>query len=325
MKKLLSILNFGILLMVALSISSCGDDLIKFEALAIDGEINTLFDKIQTIHKNETVIGAKGKEIRTEGGISINIPPNAYMNDQNEVIEGEVEIIYIEVNHPSIHIIYNALSNVGDLPNYMIDTERQIFIQAFANEERLNYADGKSIAINMATEESEDPIIYFTGDDIEELVHWKTSGQVLDYTDWETYDSVSMETIQESGYKFSTTSEQTPWHQIGRGISFKEEELTPVHVILPDELFSGKNTYVYAVFEDYNAVLPLKSVNGTAEFKAEFGLPKSLKVNFVALSVHGDNDYSLDIKENYISNNHLEFLVPERTPLTTILDELGKF
>jgi hypothetical protein len=324
MKKLLSPLRLTLLLAILLSITSCWKDEVSFSAYPITGEIESFFEKVQNIHQSEVYNSAEGIEIVTEYGSIISIPELAFVDKNNNVVDGDVEIDYLEFDNQSAMLKYNSPSRLGLLSDTLIDSERTLFIEANLNGELLELRDNKSINIKIRVDDAESPLRFYKGDNYDTDVFWLNTGQDLPISNWEIYDSNEMALISVSGYEFN--AQHMEWFQIGRDVDLDNfNEKTSVKVILPEELFSEQNTYVYIIFGNYNSILPLKSKDHSNQFESEFEIPVGESIQFIALSAHDDSDFSFDIKETYITRNHLEFMVPERHTLSFILDELSKF
>lgn len=311
------------MLAILFSITSCWKDEVTFNAFPVSGEIESFFNKVQNIHQTEIFDADQGIEIITEHGSIISIPELAFVDKNNNIVDEDIELVFLEFDNQAAMLKYNSPSRLGLLPDILIDSERQLFIEAKMNGEALELRDNKSINLKIRVDGAKTPLRYYTGDNAEQEVFWLNTGQDLPVSTWEVYDSIEMSMVTVYGYEFN--AQHLEWFQIGSDIDLTEfEEKTRVKVLVPEELFSSQNTFAYLIFESYNSILPLKSKNYPNEFISEFEIPVGEAIRIIVLGAHGESDFSIDIKETYTTENQLEFMVPERHTLSYILDELSK-
>lgn len=116
-------------------------------------EIEKPFVKVVPVKNVFKIPTSKPDTLRLENGTTMYIPENAFVDNKNQSVKGEVQLDYIEF-HNAADIIVSGIPMKWDNAGTIVDfqTAGMMEIRAYQNNEELNLAEGKSITVDMASQ-----------------------------------------------------------------------------------------------------------------------------------------------------------------------------
>jgi hypothetical protein len=167
-----------------------------------------------------------------------------------------------------LSILTTAVASKGDmlsrgLPTYagdgsLLETVGMVQIRFFCGNEELQLLPGRSIVIQLPAHNVQSDVLVYTfeggGNRFE---GWEASAQVADTTQWPVQGGLMVQ----RGYSFAMA--ELGWINCAK--PFPSSATTPFSVILQSG-YTGLNTHVYLVFEQWMSVVPLQFDDSTRTF-----------------------------------------------------------
>ena len=123
------------------------------EYLATQPYINPPFENIKPTYEKAVINVNQGGEYTYESGSKITVPPAAFVDNNGELVNGEVDIKYREV-HDCVDFFLSGIPMEYDSAgtNYSLESAGMVEIFAEQNGIRLNVAPGKEINVELVSE-----------------------------------------------------------------------------------------------------------------------------------------------------------------------------
>ena len=130
-----------------------GDEMTTNEYLASQPYINPPFENIQADYEKAVINVNQGGEYVYESGSKITVPPAAFVDNNGELVNGDVDIKYREF-HDFVDFFLSGIPMEYDSAgtSYILESAGMIEIFAEQNGIRLNVAPGKEINVELVSE-----------------------------------------------------------------------------------------------------------------------------------------------------------------------------
>lgn len=309
--------NLYFLLFITLVIfGSCknNDDNDVFEEVLSGDELEqSILDKRQEEVQNFMVDASVGGEIYGEEGTIITFGPNAFLDQNQDPVSGDVDIELIEIYDKGKMLLTKMPTN-GKRPNGDIETLKsggEFYINATQNGNQLDLANGL--------------LLFAPSDDIDyEMGLFDGRDDDCDGADlecdivWEEQDNQNIEPIQREGPDGAGVTgyggfvNNFGWTNIDRWYNDPRPK-TMLQVDVP-EGYDNTNCNVYVSYVGENSLALLDIYDPDAElFSEHYGLiPVGLEVHIIFVSVQ-DDEYVYAIQSTTIEENHLEIIETTNT------------
>lgn len=334
MKKL-SFNRIAGVLFVILVIAACAGDIDRFipnPDVMIKGDIGRFFEAARDdISTKRNIHMSFPTPVVTPRKTVLIFPPNSLENYQGEVANGVVEIELLELLTKGEILLYGIPTNSRDKLLY---SGGEFHISATQNGQPLRLRSGMQVRI-LTDVQGETPnprMELFYGvkeaDDFgrDSIYTWEEADNTPG-----TWDNVTVRewvAVADSqqiitGFGYQCFSDSLRWINFDVFADIPEDQKTDVCVTLPDE-YGNVNTMVFLVFNDLNAVINLPGNPETLQFCnyytkfLQLGIPIGASVTFVVISEQGEDCYFFALVTSVIVDDHLEEIVPVKTPLDEI-------
>ena len=321
---------------------SCKEDVDIFEPdplivepIELVGDIDNFFEAIRT-DKTQTypVIAEWGKSIITPTETVVEIAPNIFQDQNENIVTGPIEVKILELYGKGEMLIYGK-PTISD--GKLLESAGEFFIEVFQDGKPLSLIPGKQINIKVPNDSPREQMELFWGENVVFESSPNPSGAIDLVFNWSQADEdpdawnsvfISEWVVQEDstsifGFGYECFSDSLQWINFDIFNDYPEEELTNVCVDLP-EIYGNVNTVVYLVFEDLNSFIALPGNGDLMQFCnfytkfIQIGVPIGANVTFVAISEQGEDCYHFATSSTQLVVDHLETLTPEKTDLETI-------
>lgn len=136
----------------------------------VEGEINDLLSSLRKESQKFSIYGNEDSFITGENGTVLSIPKGTFLNDRNEVVDGEIEVELIEALTVSDFLL-NGLQTVSD--EKILQSGGMLFIDATHNKKPLRIAPDKEISVEIKSEWIDPKMRLFKGDVTDNSMNWK--------------------------------------------------------------------------------------------------------------------------------------------------------
>lgn len=310
------ILGIGIAIVIGLA--ACKENIdvfVPFEtnlSSLSDGDINRLFDDLKVSATPFTWEAEMPANWQSPGGTTIDIPADAFVNSDGQVINGPVTLNLVEMLSAGQMIIHDkpnvASGNILEAAgNFQLVVEQEGNLLQLAPNKFLEFqlpVDIANPAMQLFWGDNQDPAFF----------EWQpvVSGSEVQITEW--VDPANEENHQ--AYQFVT--DHLGW--IGCNAYIEEnQQWTTVCVDLPKG-FDATNTVVYLAFQNFQSVAKLYTDEGAENpsFCKDL-VPRSSDAVVVVLAEGGEEVYYFATSSIHVVGTELKVaLQPERVAFETI-------
>ncbi|MCR9287017.1 MAG: hypothetical protein NXI23_06455 [Bacteroidetes bacterium] len=291
------------------------------------GDIGRFFDKAQEDLSGTKYITSNDDNtiIRTQKGTHFHCTKGIFVNQNGELVAGDVELEILELFTKSEMVKYNRLPIAST--KVALDSGGEIMIIARKNGEELKLAPNAKMLITTTNSDANSEMELFYGVNVDEplapnnqIFAWEEADQNPDTWDnvnaWEWQDSLTQN--WSFGYVFETT--QLGWINIDRFLKEPNLELTEVCMDLPNS-YDPTNTVAFIVFEEINSVMPLWA-NADLEMFCQLNIPIDYKVKMVVISEQGDDTYYYAEESVTITKNMILEMTPKLEGFESVISAI---
>ena len=335
----MKLLKLGFFITV-LGLLGCAEDIDRFTPDEVDdvplvGDIGRFFEAVGTDDFSETFVKTADWDIRiiTEHQTVIDIPGQAFQDDNGQVITGLIEIEVIELRTPGEILLAGIQTTSYD---HLLSSAGEFYLTARQNGQEVRLRDGIQIRWRVNDPDPQERMeLWYAAEETDPV----TGATIRTWDDAdddpETWDNVSLsewEVFQDStqggwltGFGYECWSDSLKWINIDLFMDIPEEDRTDVCVDLPAG-FGNVNSAVFLIFHDFNGIIHLPGNPETMQFCNYYtqfitvGVPIGAPVSFVVISEQGEDCYFFALSETVIEENHLEMLTPEKMSFEDIKD-----
>lgn len=250
-------------------------------------------------------IGLENKLISGDGFI-VEIPVGALVSQENIPISGRVRMILNDFSTMKNKLLMSpsTINSKG-----FIHCESMIYISFSQNEKPLQIA--KPINIYLSAIQDKTTLNIFYGTTSDGQFKWTVnegSGGMIDAQLWEISNGIS--TIEVESFKLEVTG-ANQWFCLGTEFANMNQSIYDLQVSTPIA-YSGKNSLVYFIADDYSIVCKLTNQQNTSKFYLNnIKNSKGLKGKVVIISDFGSEDYHFGTTNVVIGDEQEVSLAPE--------------
>jgi hypothetical protein len=258
-------------------------------------DLQGLFDAAAPPIQNFGMDAANAFTLTGEEGTIINIPPNAFVDENGTPVQGTVNLSLQEIYSPGAMVATNRPSTSG---GQLLTTGGSLFFDARQNGRSLQLAPGTQLGFQVPTDNPDPNMNIFEG----------TTDNDGNF-DW------SLSPFNLSTCLDSLTGMQTYCFNLNRLINWincdyfvgSNDPRTDVNIQVPAG-YDNTNTKVYVYFPTINSCTNVYSYqNQLFSLTGSYAIPIGLDAVFVAFRKNG-NQFDFAYANNTIVNNHLEIL-----------------
>ena len=289
-----------------------------------DGVIDRLFSDLDPEVSTIELNAAEAAVWTSSHGLSLNIPANAFMSMDGEMVEeGVIELNLVELLSAGQMIIHDK-PNVAS--GVVLEAAGNLYLEATSDDLPLQLAPGKLIEVRLPGVSVESGLsssmeLFWGNNQNPAFFNWEPfDNEELTVQLVEYFDSLAMEDYQ--AYQFVT--DRMGW--IGCGAPVPENvPVTTLCVDLPNGFVSA-NTAVYAVFQNFKGAVKLFNDEAVASNTFCIGkLPTATDVLIVVLTEAGDDNYYFGNSLIHMDRSQMSVDVfPEMTSLEAIRSFLNE-
>jgi hypothetical protein len=312
---------------ILLSISGCDDEKDAKPPVKIDGQamLENFNTHVDELTQQFAIDAADGGMITGDQGTKIIFYPNAFLNQDNSPVTGEVTIDLVEIFKKSDMLLSRKPTN-GRKPDGTVSTlisGGEFFVNATQNGNQLKPANGFYISAPVEnTGEADHEMFLFDG--VEEC-----DGDDC-RLEWEQQEQGGVEVVKRDGQggaggmttEYMAFQSKFGWTNIDKWYSDPRPK-TSIFVDVP-EGYDNTNCAVFLSYDGEPAALASFDVydEQTGLFTEHYGLiPIGLEVHFIFVSVV-DGQWNYAIQAATITANHVEVISNVQPVTEAQLEEL---
>ncbi len=322
--KTLRLLAF--LFTIILMCNGCYVDMVTFDEKEvitplIEGNIDAFNQNIPDYFEEVEFNNDELFVIVTDNETIIEIRPNIFELDGEDINSANIKLKYIELLKPSLYA-FTGLPTISG--GELLRTEGVFRFEATQNGTPLKLKEGKGITVRMPDDSPDVNAQLFEAVGEGEDFDWRpldagpdTGFEGIMVTEWQVTDSSIQNVVAGYGYEFNCPL----WNWINVDIFYDipESEKTSVCVELP-EAYTDQNTLVFMLFKDIESILALHPDAAKQQFCEPYGAtPIGFEVYFFVISNQGDDIFHFALQAATIKENHVEFIEPEEKSLEDII------
>lgn len=279
----------------------------------VTGNINKFFEAIQDEPMTYTVNNDFYDVAITPNGTRFICPAGLFTYQNEEVVEGEVELQIRELYTKGDMIRYQK-PTMSD--GNLIYSDGVFHIKAYKDGEEIKLGQYYNIRIQVPNQNPDNNMQFFAGEETEPF-NWEwvqdPNGEIPSIwagAQWED-DSLNL------GFGYEIFSDRLDWINCDAFVDIPENEKTEVTVTLEPDLYTNQNSVVFMVLDDINAVVQLWGDPTTMNFNMT-GMPIGEAITFIVIATTEDDVYDFAMLSTTLENDHMETLMPVETPLEEI-------
>lgn len=271
----LTLLSFGILLML-----SC-DKQIDDDHDYIPSDIHSFLNSKRTPPQSFTISAVAGGTIHGAGGTSVTFPPDAFSDEEDNDITGDVQISLKEIFTPA-DMIWNTVYTMSD--DELLNSGGAYYINIMQDDIQLKMKEGKYYSLTMPAQYYSSDMQFFTGVENADGVNWNLvppSPDSISYYDYFEYHDL------ENTYTILTDS--IGWCNCDAFAGMPTADCS-FHLTGTDGITST-NTIALAVVDELNSVYCFYGTTTLTESSfSEAGIGMT-GMHLIVITIKGDDIY----------------------------------
>lgn len=284
---------FYILLIITLA-SACKkdvDELLWSESLVEEIEaigIDAIFEALQDEAESFVVNANSPIDLWTSGNIWLRSPANAILDNEGNVVEGEVEIRILYVLTKSDMVRYRAPTMTAD--GRFLESGGEIFVQAYRNNQPLVFDSSQTFSVNIPNGSPQSDMDYFVGQrNVDGNVEWELAPDLGSEFGNPTINDWAIGDSNEFDFGYELLCDRFGWQNIDKFLDSFGEPASDnrVSVSLPAG-YGNNNTIAFCILDDFQTVSTLFADVDNEQFYIE-GIPVGTNVTLVLVSLEEDN------------------------------------
>lgn len=263
--------------------------------------------------------------------------PRSLIDAVGSIVSGAVEIRVVELFTKGEVLLYG-------IPTYnrenFLSTGGEFFITATQNGKPLHLRPGMPVRIltDLAGAPYAQRMELFYGhseynDAMMDTVYvWEEADNNPDT--WDNVDVTEWVALADSqqivsGFGYESFSDRLNWISFQVFVDIAKDKKANFCLLLPDA-YGNTNTHVFLVSDDIKSIILLRGNTYTHEFCNYFAydlrvaLPLGKAVKVVVIAEQGEDNYFFAMESIFLAKDHKLEIVPERTPLELIKEQIGK-
>lgn len=314
---------FGMLIIMM----SCGKDVDQFIPRTTQdnaGDITRLMSRLQADIAGDVFTtvscSCSGDQVfKIDKDLILVIPPDFVDLTKYPCTNGHFDI-NVTVCDTKGEMVISGLPTISE--SKLLESRIEFNLQIQDGTTPVKLAHGKQIRILVNDPDPRERMELFYGD---------TNKWIQADDNNETWDNVAnsewwiqQDTNQNpiSGFGYECFSDSLDWINVDVFFDVPKEHRTPVCLDLPEQ-YTNKNTSVFMVFDDYKSILWMPGDSATQQFCESYGsTPIGFNVTFVVVVEMGEGQYEFAAQKATIYENHIETIIPKKTPYEEIKNYL---
>ncbi len=302
---------FNLALASVLLLAACKDDRdknLQISQISQDNysSIGSFYSKNGTQLQTYTVSGTSGGSFTSPKGTIVTIPPNAFVDKNNNPVTGTVTINFKDIYKKSDMLFSNMPTN--SLWGGPIKSGGEFFIKAKVENDAVQIANGKKIKINQPFQQGSS-----IDNEMKAMLLMPQQGDTLG--GWFESPSDSLE-ITLSGYIFSLYQFTSPidsgsWCNSDNALYFSAYPQTTL-TLNPLDNINDYHTDVFLMFGNVNSMVHVYYSSYGSNFPY-YNAPAGLQCTVVAIGVKNEKLYSSFTPITITNNLTLNFSLTETT------------
>ncbi len=304
---------------VTLFIAGCSGDIDTFIEDPVDGAMTEFLENIQTFSTPSTINVNEDNFIETDYGTIIQIPKDAFVFENNDLVTGDIQFEVLEIKNKSLLAIYEITTTTN---SNLLDTKVTYHFRASQNDQKLTLSDKKIKIFTKDQNVSPEADMYGIGGKNLTNVWQKDFEHLVTTDNWNVTNPLTGQNWSDFGYILEVGS--LGWKTCANSILNGTDNVEKICATIPSELSSNEaNTKVYVAFKNYDTVMELTSIDGSNIYCTTLGtIPNGEDITFVVISALNSDNYYIDTYTTTTTEGLNIKLLPERKNKEQILDIL---
>jgi hypothetical protein len=279
--------------------------------------IEKLREELSKTSEKKTFQAETGGKVEFDNDATLDIPANSCLNKDNQPCKGKVDIEVLFLKNKADLITNDKPTTSG---GKLLVTGGIVYISAKQNGQELKLASGKPMKLRFKNSIPDANMRLFEGKSTDRFkFDWQQIPAAASNATVTTWNDPANR--DDKGYEIVT--DRFGWISCNK---FHDEQnlSTKFSVILTDS-FTNRNTSVYVVFKDINAVVKLEGNPSNKQFtipNGYKGIPIGKVVTVVSISKFDDKISMLGLQEASVSSNANVKLSPQRYTAEKIKEKM---